>query len=181
MKIYTKTGDEGKTMLFGGKRVPKDNLRIEVGGTIDELNSIIGVCRSANSVKEIDTILGEIQSDLFYLGADLATPKSRERISIKRLDKPVITRVEHHIDVLVNKLESLENFILPGGNKCAALIHFSRTICRRAERLIVRLARKENIGKIPLMYINRLSDLLFVLARWSNTLSSTHERKWVSG
>jgi cob(I)alamin adenosyltransferase len=180
VKIYTKKGDKGKTILFGGKKVSKDNLRIEICGTIDELNSIIGVCRSVNIVKEIDTMLGEVQSDLFYLGADLATPLNVKKLDNRRLDKSAVTRLEGRIDVMESKLESLKNFILPGGNKCAALIHFSRTICRRTERLIVHLARKENIGEIPLMYINRLSDLLFVTARWSNVLSSTTEEKWTS-
>lgn len=180
MKIYTKTGDKGKTALFGGKRVPKDALRIEVCGTIDELNSMIGVCRSANSVKAIDTILAEIQVDLFSLGADLAAPREKMKIGVKQLDKSTQVRVEHHIDALETQLEELKNFILPGGNQCAALIHLARTVCRRAERLVVRLAREENVGEIPPTYLNRLSDLLFVLARWSNVLSNTPEEKWIS-
>jgi cob(I)alamin adenosyltransferase len=181
VKIYTKTGDKGKTALFGGKRVPKDAPRIEVCGTIDELSSMIGVCRSANSVKAIDAILAEIQTDLFSLGTDLAAPRGKLKIGIKRLDKSSLTRVERHIDTLEIKLDSLRNFILPGGNKCASLIHLSRAVCRRAERLLVRLARRESVGEIPLAYLNRLSDLLFVLARWSNALSSTPEEKWISG
>lgn len=168
-------------MLFGGKRVPKDNLRIEVCGTIDELNSVIGVCRSKNSVKAIDVILSEIQTDLFSLGADLAAPRGGKKIRIRRLGEPALNRVERRIDDLDKKLVSLKNFILPGGNECAALIHFARTVCRRAERHIVRLSGKEKVGEFPLRYINRLSDLLFVLARWSNLLSSTPEEKWTSG
>jgi len=181
VKIYTRTGDKGETTLFGGKRVPKDNLRIEVCGTIDELNSIIGVCRSTNSVKAIDTVLAEIQADLFALGADLAAPRGKVKIGSRRPDQSDLTRLERHIDAIELNLERLKNFILPGGNRTAALIHMSRTVCRRAERLIVSLARKEKIGVNPLRYINRLSDLLFVLARWSNALSGTNEEKWISG
>lgn len=178
MKIYTKTGDRGETSLFGGTRVPKDSFRIDAYGTIDELNSVIGFCRSLNSIQEIDDILGEIQDDLFTIGADLATPHQSERKPIKRIQQTDISRLEQHIDEITPKLEPLTSFILPGGSRSAALIHVARTICRRAERLVVTLARQEPIGEHLLIYLNRLSDLLFIVARRVNALSSSVETKW---
>ena len=177
MKIYTKTGDKGETSLFGGKRVPKDSLRIEAYGTVDELNSVIGVCRSVNTVKEVDSILEEIQNDLFTLGADLATPQSSEN-KIQRIQSSDISRLEHHIDRIELLLEPLRNFILPSGNRAAAMLHLARTVCRRAERLVVKLAHEESVNESSVIYLNRLSDLLFVLGRRVNTLSSTPEIKW---
>ncbi len=178
MKIYTKTGDKGDTSLFGGKRVRKNNLRIETYGTVDELNSTIGVCRSINTVKEIDAILEEIQNDLFTLGADLATPADTCIKKTKHIHASAVSRLEQHIDKLEPQLEPLRQFILPGGNRTAAMLHLARTICRRAERLAVHLSNEESIGENPIVYLNRLSDLLFVLARWSNALSHTSEMKW---
>jgi len=177
LKIYTKTGDKGETSLFGGKRVPKDSLRIEAYGTVDELNSVIGVCRSVNTVKEVDSILEEIQNDLFTLGADLATPQSSEN-KIQRIQSSDISRLEHHIDRIELLLEPLRNFILPSGNRAAAMLHLARTVCRRAERLVVKLAHEESINESSIVYLNRLSDLFFVLGRWVNTLSNTPEIKW---
>lgn len=179
MKIYTKKGDSGKTSLLGGKRTSKDNLRIETCGEIDELNSILGVCRSNNSVKAIDTILREIQSDLFVLCVEIANPHDKIKVKSKCLDDSTIKRIENHIDALTPQLEVLTNFIFPGGNRCASMIHLARAVCRRAERRAVSLSKKENIGKYPLIYLNRLSDLLFILARWSNALSNIHEEKWI--
>jgi cob(I)alamin adenosyltransferase len=178
MKIYTKTGDGGETSLFGGKRVGKDAGRIDAYGTVDELNSIIGVCRSLNVANELDSILEEIQNDLFTLGADLATPSATNSPHIRRLASTDVARLEAHIDRIDGTLAPLKEFILPGGNRTAAFLHFSRTVCRRAERLVVELARSEQIGEFPVVYLNRLSDLLFVLARWSNSLSHTPEVKW---
>ncbi|MBI1806651.1 MAG: cob(I)yrinic acid a,c-diamide adenosyltransferase [Ignavibacteria bacterium] len=179
MKIYTKTGDKGETSLFGGKRVPKDDLRIEAYGTVDELNSVLGMCRSMNPAREIDEILDEIQHDLFTLGADLATPLDSNRSDLKRIKGTDVARLEKHIDRIDPTLEPLKNFILPGGNQSAALLHFSRTVCRRAERCMVRLAREKQVGEEPLTYLNRLSDLLFILARSVNALTKTTETKWV--
>ena len=178
MKIYTRTGDGGDTSLFGGKRVPKDSLRIEAYGTVDELNSVIGVCRSLNAAKEIDSILDEIQHDLFTLGADLAAPKESTRKPVKRIQPSDIQRLERHIDDIDPKLDELKKFILPGGSRSAAMLHVARAVCRRAERLHTQLVRKEKTGDQPLIYLNRLSDLLFVLARWVNSLSNTPEIKW---
>lgn len=178
MKIYTKTGDKGETSLFGGKRVQKDSLRIEAYGTVDELNSIIGVCRSLTPPKQIDTILEKIQNDLFTLGADLATPQDSQSKAIKRTQASDILRLEQHIDAIEPKLEPLKSFILPGGSHLAAMLHYARTVCRRAERAVVQLSRTEQIGDQPIIYLNRLSDLLFVLARWTNVLSDNSEVKW---
>ena len=178
MKIYTKTGDGGETSLFGGMRVQKDTLRIDAYGTVDELNSIIGICRSMNTTKEVDRILEEVQCDLFTLGADLATPHEVKKQKVKRIRQIDITRLEKHIDAIDPTLEPLKHFILPGGSRSAAMMHFARTVCRRAERLVVTLARKEQIGNHPTIYLNRLSDLLFILARWVNSLSNTAEAKW---
>jgi cob(I)alamin adenosyltransferase len=178
MKIYTKTGDKGETSLFGGKRVPKDTLRIEAYGSVDELNSVIGICRSSNPAHQIDTILEEIQNDLFTLGADLATPHDANAKSIKRITNDDALRLEKHIDAIDPTLEPLKTFILPGGSRSAAMLHFARTVCRRAERLVVHLDREEHIGEHPVIYLNRLSDLLFMMARWANALSHTPEVKW---
>ncbi len=178
MKIYTKTGDSGKTSLFGGKRVPKDALRVETFGTVDELNTLIGIVRAGKVNSTIDSILEEIQNDLFTLGADLATPKDPVGKRIKRIDASSVTRLENRIDAIDPTLKPLRNFILPGGNRTSALLHFARAICRRAERLAVKLEREEHIGRRPVMYLNRLSDLLFVLARKANALGNVHEKTW---
>lgn len=178
MKIYTKTGDKGDTSLFGGKRVPKDALRIETYGTVDELNSIIGVCRSMNTVQEVDAVFEEIQNDLFVLGADLATPLDDGKKDVKRIAAADITRLERHIDTIESGLAPLKNFILPGGSRTASMVHFARTVCRRGERLVVHLDREEHVGEQPVIYLNRLSDLLFVTARWINALSNTPETTW---
>lgn len=178
MKIYTKTGDKGETSLFGGKRVSKDDLRIEAYGTVDELNSVIGICRSVNTISEIDAVLDEIQRDLFTLSADLATPLDSNRSDLQRIDGGDVTRLEEHIDGIDPKLEPLKNFILPGGSQSAAVLHFARTVCRRAERCVVRIAHQSKIAREPVIYLNRLSDLLFVLARWANVISKTPETKW---
>ena len=178
MRIYTKTGDKGETSLFGGKRLAKDSLRIEAYGTVDELNSLIGVCRSLNTVQEIDTILEVIQNDLFALGADLATPSQASKTPVRRIQPADAVRLEQHIDAIEPHLEKLSTFILPGGNRTASMLHFARTVCRRAERRIVQLSHEEAIGDQPMIYLNRLSDLLFVIARRANALSSTPETKW---
>ncbi|MBI5020465.1 MAG: cob(I)yrinic acid a,c-diamide adenosyltransferase [Ignavibacteriales bacterium] len=178
MKIYTKTGDKGETSLFGGKRLPKDSLRIETYGTIDELNSLIGLSRSLNEHQEIELLLCDLQSELFVLGAELATPTGVKNSSIKFLSTDNIIRFEKLIDDIEVRLPPLKNFILPGGNKCAAMLHYARTVCRRAERLLVRLTRDESVRDFPVIYLNRLSDFLFVIARLSNSLSNTPETKW---
>lgn len=175
MKIYTKTGDRGETSLFGGERVPKDNIRIQAYGTVDELNSIIGIAISESASAEIKDILCNVQNTLFTLGSDLASPKEKEKKSfvIPRIEKAHIDKLETFIDAIEYKLPELKNFILPGGTKAASFLHFARTVCRRAEREAVSLQNLVDIGPNPVIYLNRLSDLLFVLARFEN-LSSGH-------
>ena len=180
MRIYTRKGDKGETALFGGKRVPKDSLRIEVFGTVDELNSVIGICRSLKPARELDNLLEDIQHDLFGLGADLASVKPPPKMEGGRIKSSDVDRLERHIDKIEGKLRPLRNFILPGGSEPASMIHFARTVCRRAERLLVRLARTEKGGEVPLIYLNRLSDLLFVMARRENARSKSPEIKWKS-
>ena len=178
MKIYTKTGDKGDTSLFGGQRVPKDALRIEAYGTVDELNSVLGIVRSDNTVADIDRILAEVQNGLFELGADLATPRSVEKSKVKRIEPRDVQGLERVVDELQRQLKPLRSFILPGGSPVAARIHFARTVCRRAERTVVRLSRNEDIGETVTVYLNRLSDLLFVLARYANHVAKIAEVKW---
>jgi cob(I)alamin adenosyltransferase len=180
MKIYTRTGDDGETGLFGGTRVPKDALRIESYGTIDELNAHLGVVRSLLPPNDIDDELLLIQNELFVLGADLATPSEKTGSSIRRILPSDAARLERVIDRIDPLLEPLRAFILPGGTPVAAQLHVARTICRRAERLIVRLAHAEPPLRDPIIYLNRLSDLLFILARYANHLSGTSEMLWQS-
>ncbi|HEY6952215.1 MAG TPA: cob(I)yrinic acid a,c-diamide adenosyltransferase [Bacteroidota bacterium] len=180
MKIYTKTGDKGKTSLFGGERVSKDALRIEAYGSVDELNSQIGVIRSLMPPPDIDRLLQQLQQELFVLGTDLATPVSTKRKKVLRIEPRHSERLEREIDRLEASLEPLTQFILPGGSKTAAELHVARTICRRAERRIVQLSRKDEVGTSPVVYINRLSDFLFVAARYVNKVEGINETKWDS-
>ena len=178
MKIYTKTGDKGETGLFGGRRVRKDHPRIAAYGDVDELNALLGLARRLNDRPELDRILQKIQNDLFDLGAVLATPdpgRLRGGSFIRRED---ISALEEEIDRLDRDLPPLRNFILPGGSELAANLHLARTVCRRAEREIVALAEKEPVGEEVLGYINRLSDFLFVLARWVNFKEEFPESRW---
>ena len=183
MKIYTKTGDDGTTGLFGGERLPKDHLRIESYGTVDELNSLIGYARSIGGLPaEHDQLLGKIQEGLFVLGADLATPERKERanIPIPRVISEDVACLESFIDRIEEGLLPLKNFILPGGSQTGALLHLARTVARRAERYVVSLYREDPaIGKIPMQYLNRLSDLLFVLARAVNSRAEVEEYPWI--
>ncbi len=178
MKIYTKTGDGGETSLFNGERVSKDALRIESYGTVDELNSLLGLCRSLNTVQEVDSRLERIQNDLFVLGTDLASPEGTRSGRVRRLSKEQVTRLEQEIDGIDPRLEPLTGFILPGGTRTAATLHVARTICRRAERLAVRLSAAEQVNPHAIVYLNRLSDFLFTLARLVNSISNTPETRW---
>jgi cob(I)alamin adenosyltransferase len=178
LKIYTKTGDGGATSLFGGARVKKDSLRIASYGSVDELNSVLGICRTCRLPKKADAILDAIQNDLFVLGADLATPQGNRSKNVLRIEAPSVTGLERHIDELEESLPQLKSFILPGGSEAGATLHFARTVCRRAEREVVALAGEESIGVVPIVYLNRLSDLLFVLARWCNVKAGKKEVKW---
>ncbi len=178
MKIYTKTGDKGETSLFGGQRVSKDEPRIEAYGTVDELNTVIGSARAFNENERIDAILSDLQRRLFVLGADLATPTSAAKTTVPRISGDDIASLEKQIDEIEGELSPLRAFILPGGSKTAALLHNARTVCRRAERCVVSLKRKSEASEESLVFLNRLSDFLFVLARFANKISKVSETVW---
>ncbi|MBA9032807.1 cob(I)yrinic acid a,c-diamide adenosyltransferase [Rhizobium leguminosarum] len=184
-KIYTKTGDDGTTGLVSGPRRRKDDLRVEAYGTIDEANSAIGLARLHTAgLPELDAMLMSIQNDLFDLGADLATPDTGEPPAYEplRIAETQVDRVEHDIDQLNAGLEPLKSFILPGGSPAAAHLHLARTIARRAERLMVALARTDGeiVGEAAMKYVNRLSDFLFVAARHANDQGHA-DVLWVPG
>lgn len=177
MKIYTKAGDDGKTGLFRGPRVAKDDARIEAYGTVDELSSVIGVARASDVPGEIDLVLERIQHQLFSLGAELATPDPQTHGTI--LIGPAETDwIEQTIDRFSARLPPLEAFILPAGTPTAAALHHARVVCRRAERRVVTLSHGVELSKAPLVYLNRVGDLLFVLARFANFLSETPDIPW---
>lgn len=180
MKIYTKTGDKGETSLFGGKRVWKDDLRIQAYGTTDELNAVLGIAVAELSDVELKDVISGIQNDLFTVGSDLASPieKENKNFVIPRIDSQFITRLELSIDKFDSQLPALKNFILPGGSKVSAILHHARTVCRRAEREVVALSRIEGINDQIEVYLNRLSDLLFVLARFENFSSKHPDIEW---
>lgn len=180
MKIYTKTGDIGETSLFGGKRVWKDDPRVESYGTIDELNALLGYGVNQLSNDEVKETIREIQNDLFTVGSDLATPldKDDSKFKIPRVDEEFIKKLEKKIDYFDDQNSPLKEFILPGGTNGSALLHYARTICRRAERKVVQLGKNVEIGGNIIVYLNRLSDLLFVLARFENNKNDTPDIKW---
>lgn len=181
MKIYTRTGDKGTTSLFGGTRVSKSSLRVEAYGTVDELNSVIGVviAESQNYNSKVKSELERIQYDLFDIGAGLASPGIKNQESrIKNLEKRVV-EFEKFIDEMTKELPELRNFILSGGGKAGSLLHVARTVCRRAERRIVALAKKEHVARDVLIYFNRLSDLVFTMARYINMKEKKVETIWV--
>jgi len=171
-KVYTRTGDDGKTSLVGGKRVSKSSARVTSYGDVDELNAVIGLARLEIKDAELERIIKEIQNDLFILGADLASPPD---VNVPRVNSKMVENLERHIDRFLKELEPLKEFILPGGNSAGATLHLSRTVCRRAERSIVKLMEEEKLDILPLTYLNRLSDLLFVLARVANRIDSIDE------
>lgn len=177
MKIYTKTGDDGETGLYGGPRVGKDHPRVEAYGSVDELNAVLGVVRTHGPPADIDALLATIQNELFDLGAELATPDAATRKG-PRVGPPQIAALEQAIDRYEEQLEPLRQFILPGGVAAAAALHLARTVCRRAERLVVTLARGESISPDVVIYLNRLSDLLFVLARATNRREGVVDVPW---
>jgi cob(I)alamin adenosyltransferase len=182
MKIYTKTGDDGQTGLFGGPRVSKADPRIEAYGTVDELNAVLGLSRTQSLPPEIDALVARLQNELFDLGAELATPDPQARAT--NLISPArIEALEKAIDQFDAHLPPLKTFILPGGTAGAAWLHLARTVCRRAERCLVTLMGQagEKISPLPLVYLNRLSDLLFVLARAANQIAGQPDVKWERG
>jgi cob(I)alamin adenosyltransferase len=178
MKIYTKTGDAGETGLFGGGRAPKDDLRIEAYGTVDELNAFLGLAVRHCTSADLKSRLERVQGELFQVGADLATPLDAKTDYITRLDEAPIQRLESEIDEWEAVLPALTSFILPGGSQPGAVLHIARTVCRRAERRAVALARAETINPHIIRYLNRLSDWLFVLARMVNFRQNTPETPW---
>ena len=181
MKIYTRTGDAGDTALFGGDRVPKHHPRIEAYGTVDETNTFIGLARAhfagAPGHAVLDPILARLQSELFTLGADLATPAGA-RATVPRVTEAHAQALEADIDRLEADLPPLSFFILPGGTAAAAALHTARTVCRRAERRTVELAAAEPTNAHAVVYLNRLSDFLFVAARWVNRQAGVEEMRW---
>jgi cob(I)alamin adenosyltransferase len=180
-KIYTKTGDEGDTGLFGGGRVGKDDPRVEAYGEVDELNAVLGMARAIELMPRIDEVLVPIQRDLFAIGALLATPdreKMRQQLAKARIDEARIAQLEAAIDAGEAELEPLRAFVVPGGTPKAAALHVARTVCRRAERRVVELQRGTEIPQLAVIYLNRLADLLFVLARVANRRAGAGEVTW---
>lgn len=180
MKIYTRTGDEGQTGLFGGGRVAKTHPRVEAYGDVDELNAAIGMARAIELMPRIDEVLVPLQRDLFSIGALLATPdrdKMKKQLEKARIDDARIRELEHAIDDGDRELEPLKSFIIPGGTPKAAALHVARTVCRRAERRVIALENEE-IPPIVIVYLNRLSDLLFTLARVANKRAGAGEVTW---
>jgi cob(I)alamin adenosyltransferase len=171
-KVYTRTGDKGQTSLVGGKRVSKSSARVEAYGDIDELNSVLGIVRLEAEDTEIKEIITDIQNDLFIIGADLASPNE---IQVPRISKQKISELEKVIDKFLHELESLKEFILPSGSGGGPYLHLARTVSRRAERRIVRLMEEEQVNENILAYVNRLSDLLFVMARIENKRGNFEE------
>jgi cob(I)alamin adenosyltransferase len=181
-RIYTKTGDQGMTGLGGGQRVPKDSLRVETYGTIDELNSQIGAGLATGLCDRLTMELALIQNELFDLGSDLATPAvSQARHPVPTVEPRHIEKLEHLIDELNDVVGPLATFLLPGGAPGAAQLHVARTVCRRAERQATTLARNEEVGSTVLPYLNRLSDALFVMARYENHERGVSEPLWHPG
>ena len=180
MRIYTRTGDDGETGLFGGGRVKKDCARVEAYGAVDELNAVVGSARAAGLPEDVDAIVGRIQEELFVLGADLATPAegSARGDRVVRLDAGATEALERDIDRCEEELEPLAAFILPGGTPAGAALHVARTVCRRAERRSAALANEGSISPAILPYLNRLSDLLFDLARLTNVRAGRGEQTW---
>jgi cob(I)alamin adenosyltransferase len=180
MKIYTKTGDDGDTGLVDGSRVGKHSQRVAAYGDVDELNALLGVVKAHCEDAELNVLLRELQRDLFAIGAQLADPKARvgTRHAKAAVSAAHVERLEKAIDAREAALAKLTAFLLPGGSKLGAFLHLARTVCRRAERTAVALARRHKVDPLVIAYLNRLSDLLFVLARHENDKSGHSEDRW---
>lgn len=178
MRIYTRTGDEGSTSLFAGGRVSKGHVRLHAYGTIDELNAIVGMIVAAGVSSRLEAALLRVQSELFVVGGDLATPLESANAAISRVTLEMTARLEQEIDTWEETLPELRNFILPGGGLSGAFLHQARTVCRRGERWIVHLAEVEDVNPAVLKYVNRLSDWLFVAARLANKEAGQSEAIW---
>jgi cob(I)alamin adenosyltransferase len=179
MKIYTKTGDRGTTGLFGGARVDKDDARVEAYGTVDELNAAVGLARAEQPVADVDAMLAVVQADLFVVGAELATVPGKEgKLPMRLIGSEEIERLEQSIDGWEATLPALQSFILPSGTRAGAALHLSRTVCRRAERRVLAASRGTEVRHEVLVYLNRLSDFLFVAARRANQAEGASEVPW---
>ncbi|MEP7286914.1 MAG: cob(I)yrinic acid a,c-diamide adenosyltransferase [Chloroflexota bacterium] len=178
MKIYTRTGDSGETSLFAGGRTSKDATRLHAYGTIDELNSVLGLALAQHLSEQVSLWLAVIQNELFVVGSDLATPLEADVAWVTRITDSAVNRLEHEIDVMDGQLPPLKNFILPGGTAGTASLHLARTVCRRAERWIVTLSQQEGLNPLLLPYVNRLSDWLFTAARYENLQAGREETVW---
>jgi cob(I)alamin adenosyltransferase len=180
-KVYTRTGDDGSTGLGGGQRVPKDSARIEAYGTVDELNSTLGAALASGLDERFAAALRRIQNELFHLGSDLCVrEEDKAERPVPVIGQRHVTALEELLDELTGQLGPLTNFILPGGSPGAAWLHVARTVCRRAERLLVALSRQEAIGPFVVPYVNRLSDALFVMARYENQAKGIADVLWDS-
>jgi len=180
-RIYTGTGDDGTTALVGGQRIPKDSPRVAAYGSVDELNSHLGLAISLGLRAELTPVLKTVQNELFHLGADLATrAEDRPRFKIPQIEQRHVDALEQLMDRLTAELGPLENFILPGGSSGAAALHIARAVCRRAEREAIALNRVEPLNPLTLKYLNRLSDALFVAARYENHARGVGEMYWNS-
>ena len=180
-KIYTRTGDDGSTALGSGERIRKTSPRIAAYGTVDELNAQLGVVLAANPATDLAGPLLRIQNEMFHLGGQLSVPESAgARVPGPKIEARHVAQLEKLIDGFNQKLEPLKNLVLPGGHLAAAHLHVARTVCRRAERVMVGLAEKEPIGEHVVPYLNRLSDLLFVMARYQNKVAGVDEPLWDS-
>ena len=192
-RVYTRTGDRGETALVGGRRVPKDSPRIAAYGTIDELNAAVGLARVFNAERMtgrgagrerhrwLDEVLKKIQNQLFDLGSELATPPDAVYSGMFRMGESEVTELEQLMDRCQKDLKPLKSFVLPGGGRIQGFLHQARTVCRRAEREVLALSRVEEIGEGPLRYVNRLSDLFFVLGRWVGKHMGEPEYLWERG
>ncbi len=180
MKVYTKTGDKGKTSLIGGEKVYKDEAQIEAYGTVDELNSYLGLVRDYNQIQshEKDFIIS-VQNDLFVIGSLLAESKEKNKMKLPQITEQMIDNIESEIDILESKLEPMKFFVLPGGHKLISHLHIARCICRRAERRIVTISNQIEVSPIILKYINRLSDYIFVLSRYMAFKLDIKETPWI--
>ena len=177
-RIYTRTGDKGETGLVGGSRVSKDSLRVDAYGSVDELNSVLGIARAFLKDRELDDLLAELQKDLFVVGADLASTGEGQQRNVPRITAETITSMEQTIDKFEAELSPLKAFILPGGGVAGSLLHNARTVARRAERRVVTLSKAEAINERMVPYMNRLSDLLFVMARVANHRENKGDIEW---
>ncbi len=178
-KLYTKTGDAGKTRLVGGAEVPKTSVRVEAYGEVDELNSVIGICRTECDIESLTKQLESIQHDLFDIGSDLASLSPWE--GMIRVDSNSISKLEGWIDSLTEHVPELTSFVLPGGTKLNSYLHLARSVCRRTERSVLRLAESESINISIPIYLNRLSDFLFAAARFESSEKKVGEYLWIKG